>query len=76
MEWLGAALGPLVGLLMGDLVLRLPVVTLIRTLFVPSHVGEVAGLLTGPIVGLGIDELRVRSLVGSSLAFTDVGRTA
>jgi hypothetical protein len=55
----------LVGPLVGGLVLRLPVPSIIRTLFVPSHVGGMAGILAGPIVGLGIDELRVRLLAES-----------
>jgi ribose/xylose/arabinose/galactoside ABC-type transport system permease subunit len=70
-EWLGAVLGEvlgavlelLLGLMVGGLVLRTPVARLIRTLFGLSHMGEIAELLTGPIDGLGIDELRIRSIV-------------
>jgi hypothetical protein len=75
-EELGAVLGPLIGLLVGDLVLRTPVVRLSKALFVPSHVGEMVWLLVGPIVGLGIDGLSVRAMVGSSLVVTDFGSTA
>lgn len=78
-EWLGAVLGevlePLIGLLVGDLVLRTPVVRLYRTLFVSSHVAEMVWSLTGPIDGLGIDGLRVRSLFLSYLVVADVGST-
>jgi hypothetical protein len=62
-EWLGAVLELLIGLLVCGLFLRTPVVRLSRTLFCPSHGGEIAELLTGPIDGLGMDELRIRSLV-------------
>jgi hypothetical protein len=82
-DWLGAALrevlravlGPLVGLLIGDLVLRTPAVILSRALFVPSHVRGMVELLAGLVDGLGTDELRVRSMVGSSLVVAD-GSTA
>jgi hypothetical protein len=82
-DWLGVALGEvldvvfgmLIGLLVGDLVLRTPCVTLSRTLFRLSHMGEIVELLAGSIDGLGIDELRVRSMVGSSLVVADVGST-
>jgi hypothetical protein len=47
---------------MGDLLLRPPVVRLIRTFFFSPLVGA------GAMVELGSDELRVRSSVGSSLA--------
>ena len=82
-DWLGSALsevlravlGPLVGLLIGDLVLRTPAVILSRALFVPSHVRGMVELLAGLVDGLGTDELRVRSMVGSSLVVAD-GSTA
>jgi hypothetical protein len=62
-EVLGAVLELLLGLLVGDLVLRTPVARVIRTLLGSSHMGEIVELLTGAIDGLGIDELRIRSIV-------------